>query len=207
MQGNKYEPDCTCLKCGRLMCSRCAKQLGCTFCGGSFCSHCLEDHLKACRHRKPGSAPRVLGGANPEKSLAVKDSGTKISDRAVVLFLPPYEVAEDIEEWYVRLPKYCTPLFGKAMCMLRADPPYQDDDPEGVSYYVKPSAHRDEDVRRKDLRRHILASIANTQLGRDLGRTGLNLLKAHVGPGAIVEELLMTPHHTVTKRRMVHSVS
>ena len=82
------------------------------------------------------------------------------SDRAVVLFLPPYEVAEDIEDWYARLPKHCTPLFGKAMRILRADPPYQDDDPEGVSYYVKPSAHRDEDMRRKDLRRHILASIA-----------------------------------------------
>ncbi len=46
--------------------------------------------------------------------------------------------------------------------MLRADPPYQDEDPEGTSFYFKPSAHRVEDVRRKELRRHILASIANT---------------------------------------------
>lgn len=86
-----------------------------------------------------------------DSSWTADEPGTQIQDRTVVLFLPPHEVEEDIEEWYARLPACCTPLFGKKMHLVRADPPFQDDDPDGIKYYLKPSKHRDVDARRKEV--------------------------------------------------------
>lgn len=36
LQGDKYEPDCSCKKCGRLMCYKCATERTCGFVSGGF---------------------------------------------------------------------------------------------------------------------------------------------------------------------------
>ena len=93
-----------------------------SFCQRHFCTHCLEDH-SFCEARAK-LAPKL----KPQRKLvdrawAADEPGTHIQDRAVVLFLPPYEVEEDIEDWCIRLPAYCTPLFGKKMHLIRSEPP------------------------------------------------------------------------------------
>ena len=82
--------------------------------------------------------------------------------------MPPFRVQDDVQKWYLKVHKYMRDWIGvktpggldKVVKMISAVPPYEDDSPDPVPYYLRPHANNT-DQRRKNLRKQVLASIVS----------------------------------------------